>query len=191
MTRIPQCEVTNNDFTPATTEKTPTNKTHNNKKAQTSAAAASASNSKRQLFGKDKDQWVATTFSDFNTLMFEPLVQMFYKAVKDTNTTALLVNRMISIASGPAAYRLSVGAMRVLQEENAGGASEFSEAVSFEILHRLFDCELLKTEMNIKYAFGPWSKKTGEKHSHTASCLPARCGSTETHFALLCLCFSA
>ena len=154
MTRIPQCEVTNNDFI-ATTGQTTT--TTNNKKTQ---PATTASTFQRHLFGKDNDQWVATTFSDFNTLMFEPLVQMFHKTVADTNSTALLVNRMISIATSPSAYRLSAGAMRVLQEDNAGGASEFSEAISFEIMHRLFDCQLLKTEMSIAYRYGPWSRKT-------------------------------
>jgi len=47
----------------------------------------------------------------------------------------------------------------ILNEPNAGGNSVFSEVLSFEILHRTFGAELLKTEMQIDY-FPENSKKT-------------------------------
>ncbi|KAJ6248013.1 hypothetical protein M0813_18111 [Anaeramoeba flamelloides] len=46
---------------------------------------------------------------------------------------------------------LSKGAKKLLETENAGGSSIISEALSFEVLHRLFRCKLLATEMEIQY----------------------------------------
>mmetsp|Transcript_42614 Transcript_42614/g.109638 ORF Transcript_42614/g.109638 Transcript_42614/m.109638 type:complete len:281 (-) Transcript_42614:637-1479(-) len=54
---------------------------------------------------------------------------------------------------------LSSGAKRILYEPNAGGNSEVSEAISFEILYRFFSASLDHTEMEIKYMFRN-SKKT-------------------------------
>ncbi|KAJ6239448.1 hypothetical protein M0813_03156 [Anaeramoeba flamelloides] len=49
--------------------------------------------------------------------------------------------------------KLSKGTKKLLQSENAGGSSIISEALSFEVLHRLFGCRLLATEMEIQYYF--------------------------------------
>eukprot|EP00741_Cyanophora_paradoxa_P005045 tig00000851_g4887.t1 len=46
---------------------------------------------------------------------------------------------------------LSTSARRVLTTENAGGSSEFSEALSFEVLHRAYNAKLVATEMEIAY----------------------------------------
>lgn len=46
----------------------------------------------------------------------------------------------------------------MLDTPNAGGSSDNSEALSFEILHHLFQAEFLKTEMQIIYADVGWSK---------------------------------
>jgi hypothetical protein len=54
---------------------------------------------------------------------------------------------------------LSQSGQLILNEPNAGGNSVFSEVLSFEVLHRSFGAQLLKTEMQIDY----WpenSKKT-------------------------------
>jgi len=107
-----------------------------------------------------EEQWVSTLFSDFNTITFGPVFSLFQTAVADPNRTALVVSRLVCVASGPEFFDFTSGSLRVLREENAGGASEFSEAVSFEYFHRLFGAELLKTEMSIGYTWGRWSKKT-------------------------------
>jgi len=107
-----------------------------------------------------EEQWVSTLFSDFNTITFGPVFSLFHTAVADPNQTALVVSRLVCVASGPEFFDFTTGSLRVLREENAGGASEFSEAVSFEYFHRLFGAELLKTEMSIGYTWGRWSKKT-------------------------------
>jgi len=46
---------------------------------------------------------------------------------------------------------LSSDAQRMLIEENAGGSSRISEAMSFECLHRTFGARLLALEMELKY----------------------------------------
>ncbi|EFC47541.1 predicted protein [Naegleria gruberi] len=43
------------------------------------------------------------------------------------------------------------GSRRVFQEENAGGCSIFSETLSCEIVTRMFNAQLTKTEMEIDY----------------------------------------
>jgi len=42
-------------------------------------------------------------------------------------------------------------AQRMLLEDNAGGSSRISEAMSFELLHRAFRASLICTEMELKY----------------------------------------
>ena len=48
--------------------------------------------------------------------------------------------------------------MKLMTLPNAGGHSERSEALSFEVLHRLLGAELLKAEMEIKYINSNWKK---------------------------------
>lgn len=115
----------------------------------------------RVLVGQNSaDQWVSTVFPDFNTLTFRHVSDLFESALADTQQTALLVNRLICRAPTPAHFRMSESALRVLRCENAGGASEFSEAVSMELLHRVFGAVLERTEMAIEYEWSEWSKKT-------------------------------
>lgn len=47
----------------------------------------------------------------------------------------------------------------MLTTQNAGGTSENSEALSYELMHRLVGVELVKTEMQIRYKHDS-SKKT-------------------------------
>jgi len=49
------------------------------------------------------------------------------------------------------ALRLSTGAVAMMNSPNAGGQSDKSEAVSFELLRRCFGAQLVKTEMSIEY----------------------------------------
>ncbi|KAA6383904.1 MAG: putative Signal transducing adapter molecule 2 [Streblomastix strix] len=49
-------------------------------------------------------------------------------------------------------------AIDMIEQENAGGNSENSEQLSFEIFHRMFGAKLLKTEMQIKYDTDSWKK---------------------------------
>lgn len=46
----------------------------------------------------------------------------------------------------------------MLQTPNAGGHSEKSEVLSFELMHRLFGAKLLQTEMEIVYLTPGWKK---------------------------------
>jgi len=55
--------------------------------------------------------------------------------------------------------KLSEGAHKILYSPNAGGSSERSEALSFEILRKVFGAKLVKTEMGIEYEWSI-SKRT-------------------------------
>lgn len=46
---------------------------------------------------------------------------------------------------------LAEGSRKIQADPNAGGNSVWSEVLSFEVLHRLFNCQLLKTEMELVY----------------------------------------
>lgn len=135
------------------------------------AGAAAAATTKqgvkteRVVLGRAPDEFIATVCSaqtggDFSTLIFSDVYRLFREAVFNLEQTALVVNRLVCHAAAPNEFRFSDGAMRVLTEENAGGASEFSEAVSYELFHRLFNAQLEKTEMSIAYQWGAWSRKT-------------------------------
>lgn len=50
--------------------------------------------------------------------------------------------------------QLSSGAKKILGTPNAGGSSIFSEAMSFEILNRFYNAQLLGTELEIEYDWG-------------------------------------
>jgi hypothetical protein len=115
----------------------------------------------RILIGPNGDsQLISTVFSDFHTVTFRSAFDLLQRAMADTNQTALVVSRLVCTSPSPAHFRFTDDSLKVLQEENAGGASEFSEAVSFEILHRMFGARLVKTEMAIQYKWNEWSKKT-------------------------------
>ncbi|KAK2943217.1 putative PE-PGRS family protein [Blattamonas nauphoetae] len=55
-------------------------------------------------------------------------------------------------------YDFSPDAIRMLSLPNAGGHSENSEALSFELIHRMFGATLDKAEMEIHYANEHWKK---------------------------------
>lgn len=57
---------------------------------------------------------------------------------------------------------LNESSLKLLYDENAGGNSEYSEAISFEIMNQIFEnitnVKLLKTEMEIQYWLEHWKK---------------------------------
>jgi len=55
--------------------------------------------------------------------------------------------------------KLCAGAAHMLTAPNAGGSSEISEALSFQLMHTVFGAKLVKTEMDIQY-FWSISKRT-------------------------------
>jgi len=66
--------------------------------------------------------------------------------------------------------QFSKGALSVLNTINAGGSSELSETLSFEMLRREFGCQLLKTEMAINYNYQR-SKRTDYSISLYSRCI--------------------
>lgn len=114
----------------------------------------------RVVIGRSPDDWFCTITKDWSTLTFTEVFKIFRESIFDLQKTSLVVNRMISHTQRPEQFRFSEGALLVLREPNAGGASEFSEAFSFELFHRVFQAELVKTEMKVSYEWGAFSKKT-------------------------------
>lgn len=55
-------------------------------------------------------------------------------------------------------FEVSNGALKVFNEPNAGGNSVNSEAMSFEVMYRLYGARLVKTEMAIEYWHPNWKK---------------------------------
>lgn len=114
----------------------------------------------RMLVGSAPNNWVCTFAQDFSTFTFAGVYKLFRSTVCDLRRNSLLVNRLVCNVPTPQQFQFSAQSMKVLTEENAGGASEFSEAVSFEMFQRCFQARLVKTEMQIEYFFGNYSKKT-------------------------------
>ncbi|KAF0973016.1 hypothetical protein FDP41_008680 [Naegleria fowleri] len=100
----------------------------------------------------------------------------FYQALNCTFKPAFMTHRVYPTDQKKAAHynmdvkfnkqmfelitkQIGVGSRRVCEEENAGGCSVFSEVMSCEIMTRLFDARLIKTEMEIAYIHDG-SKKT-------------------------------
>jgi len=71
--------------------------------------------------------------------------------VRDQAHSALLCNRFLSNVARAEQLRLCEGARRIFDTPNAGGASVWSEALSFELMAALFGAKLTHTEMEIEY----------------------------------------
>lgn len=76
----------------------------------------------------------------------------------DKPKATFLLNQFDCLRS-PTEMDLCDGARRIMDEPNAGGSSVWSEVLSLEVLYRMFGAQLLKTEMEIRYA-PAGSKKT-------------------------------
>jgi len=74
------------------------------------------------------------------------------------SNTPLWLENSFHTARTPNNILLSKDCVRLLTSANAGGASELSEAFSYEVLHLLFGARLEKTEMEIEYMWPHWKK---------------------------------
>ncbi|KAH7831932.1 putative Signal transducing adapter molecule 2 [Monocercomonoides exilis] len=95
--------------------------------------------------------------SDFTLIANRKDLKSFRKCLEDPKASQFFFT--IFDASLPFhQFTFSLGAMKMLSEPNAGGHSEQSEALSYELMHRLFSAELVKTEMEIAYTIQNWKK---------------------------------
>jgi len=105
--------------------------------------------------------WIYATATDFSAMIFSTSYQTWMDALLNPQQTALITNFLVSHVNTVKHYQFGPAALRVYTEPNAGGASEFSEALSFELIHRMCQhIELRQTEMQIEYEWAEWSKKT-------------------------------
>jgi len=95
--------------------------------------------------------WQVRAFSDlalhFNDIDGRKLLDGLTK-----RTTHGVITTYLNTLSNPLAHiQMSPGAQRITSEPNAGGNSLVSEALSFEVLHRMLGAGLLATEMEVRY----------------------------------------
>ena len=89
------------------------------------------------IFKEDSSNWFTVTNSDHQHQL-----------------PVLLTSSLAILSSDKSQINLSHGARRCLDTPNAGGTSEWSEAISFELLRSVYGASLLRTEMEIEYRCG-------------------------------------
>ncbi|CAF0816765.1 unnamed protein product [Brachionus calyciflorus] len=72
------------------------------------------------------------------------------KLIQDVNKNGFVITYFHQVKSFKT-MKLTIDARRIQDTPNAGGSSIESEALSFEILKKFFNAELLKTEMEVVY----------------------------------------
>ncbi|XP_012942785.1 AAC-rich mRNA clone AAC4 protein, partial [Aplysia californica] len=70
--------------------------------------------------------------------------------VHNTNAAGIVVTNFLPVRTMKA-MQLTPGGNRILTVPNAGGSSEVSEVLSFELLSRCFNAKLTRTEMEVSY----------------------------------------
>ena len=108
------------------------------------------------LYGGIVDQhMIVSKFGVFQVNYNNRLIKMFNKVLDQHKNNPLLIHNGLKCSLKIGDYlctsHFSKEGLRILFEDNAGGQSEISEAISFEILHYIFNATLSKTEMQIVY----------------------------------------
>ena len=97
-------------------------------------------------------------YTDFKMKMPKNMKNTFQKILQTWELSGYL-EIAVHMASTFQNWNIHKDTEKILSTPNAGGSSVISEAVSFELLNRLFGAELLATEMEIVYNFDN-TKKT-------------------------------
>lgn len=100
-----------------------------------------------------------TLGKDFLSRTSHTSVLRWYSAATNRKRPAFLSNQICALVPY-SQIRFGRGGQAILGEPNAGGSSEKSEALSIELLERVFGAELAHTEMGIPYQYDNYSKKT-------------------------------
>ena len=97
---------------------------------------------------------VINNLNQYNIIIIKQYIEFTQYIISNHINKPLYISSKFITSLFPETIKLSVGAQRILNEDNAGGESELSEAFSFEILNKCFKkVKLLKSEMEIKYLF--------------------------------------
>lgn len=106
--------------------------------------------------------WHCTTGCDLSLFTHDALRTLMHDVLigRSSKRGCMIAHRLVTHVEHPARINLSTSAYRILHSANAGGNSQWSEVLSGEILHRVFGAVIERTEMEISYAWGQWSKKT-------------------------------
>eukprot|EP01095_Lingulamoeba_sp_RSL-Kostka_P014820 TRINITY_DN660_c0_g1_i1.p1 TRINITY_DN660_c0_g1~~TRINITY_DN660_c0_g1_i1.p1 ORF type:complete len:650 (-),score=170.66 TRINITY_DN660_c0_g1_i1:108-2057(-) len=118
-------------------------------------AEQAGNNNKEEKDKKQEVTYQSTEYNDF-TISYdnEKILSDFKKWLTSNNTTSSEIFHLHYLATHPSSsLLLSDGAITINETNSAGCgfSAQLSEAVSFELLHRLFSLNLLNTEIGIQY----------------------------------------
>jgi len=74
-------------------------------------------------------------------------------AIVNPSDVPLFLHHSVQFHQPFAQVHLSDGAHVMMNSQNAGGSSDISESLSFEVFYRLFGAKLIQTEMSIEYDY--------------------------------------
>jgi len=90
---------------------------------------------------------------DMTTATATRTLLALHNAIVTPNDAPLFLHHSVHFHRPFAAVSLSGGADAMMKSPNAGGSSDISESLSFEVLYRLFGAKLLQTEMAVEYDY--------------------------------------
>ncbi|KAK2953740.1 putative Signal transducing adapter molecule 2 [Blattamonas nauphoetae] len=96
-------------------------------------------------------------FRDFSLLVHPRVQTQLITLLADPKSSSIIFSSFESAVPFHK-FSFSLDTIRMLSLPNAGGHSENSEALSFEVLYRMFGAKLVKAEMEIKYDNAGWKK---------------------------------
>jgi len=100
---------------------------------------------------KSNSFFVRSDFVVFGSTLNSFIASRWFNNLQDTENTLVIKNTFDSMVDQTSNFNLSADAKRILTTQNAGGSSEFSEALSIELMKVLFKAHLRHTEMELKY----------------------------------------
>ena len=88
---------------------------------------------------------------DFEVRVPSNNTHVFHAWLNGNHDNGFITNAFSLVRKPEQFKNLSEGSMKIQSDPNAGGSSVWSEVMSFEVLHRLFNCKLKCTEMELQY----------------------------------------
>ena len=103
----------------------------------------------------DQSSWTNLSADNqfYDIWMNKECVDMVKYVIDNDLEHSLFITNYFHSSYNPKDIKASNGAIRLMEDPNAGGNSQLSEAFSYEILKQCFQAKLLKTEMEIKYKY--------------------------------------
>jgi len=91
--------------------------------------------------------------TDMTTATTTRTLLSLHSAIANQCDSPLFLHHSVHFHCAFADVRLSSGAQTMITSRNAGGSSDISESLSFEVFYRLFGAKLIESEMAIEYDY--------------------------------------